>query len=115
MPEDGRCWRLCGQSPIVELAEKQYERIAPLLPCARGDTKCRSAGAERAAAHGRAGLQVPRLAGALRSLSHGRHAARPLAKAGVLERVSAALLAEQLSTQDWEALVLGHHGQPTAP
>ena len=82
----------------MELTESHPIRAdrAAAAGAARQRQAGQPAGAERAAPHGRAGLQVARAAGALRTLAHGLHAAQPLVQASKrgVDRYLAEALAE---------------------
>ena len=92
---------------MMELTDEQYERIAPLLPRPRGNAKL----SQRQVLNGL--LYMAEQGCKWRALperfGHWHTVYMRLnrwAKAGVLERVLAALLAEQPAARDWDALSL---------
>lgn len=92
---------------MMELTDEQYERIAPLLPRARGNTRLSPRqvlnGLLYMAEQGCKWRALPERFGPWHTVYMRLNR---WAKAGVLERVSAALLAEQPAARDWDALSL---------
>ena len=91
----------------MELSDEQYERIAPLLPRVRGNTRLSQRqvlnGLLYMAEQGCKWRALPERFGPWHTVYMRLNR---WAKAGVLERVFEALLAEQAAARQWDALSL---------